>query len=407
MRYIIIGAGAVGGTIGGSLYQGGHDVVLVARGAHLGALRARGLRLATPFGTHQLDIPAVGGPAELRLRGDDVLILATKTQDAAALLAEWAWQPVPGAPADAGSVSAGPAPARSASAGAVAAGVLPVVCAQNGVASERFALRRFRHVYGMCVWLPATHLEPGTVVAQGAPLAGLLCVGRYPAGTDPTIERIAGDLSKSRFLAPVSTDVMRWKYAKLLDNLGNAIEALCGRGAAGFGAARTPGAPATGVPPPGTPPTGTPAAGAQAASDAAELRRRTRAEGIAVLAAAGLAYADREELAAIRGDRVRIEAVNGAARPGGSSWQSLTRGTGTIEADFLNGEIALLGREHGVPTPVNEALQRLANQAASEHRAPGFMAPAQVLAVAGVTAEASSGSAGHAQRLGSGPARNG
>ena len=388
MRYIIIGAGAVGGTIGGCLSQGGYDVVLVARGAHLGALRAHGLRLATPFGTHLLDIPAVGGPAELRLRGDDVLIFATKTQDAAALLAEWAWQPVPGAPPDAGSVTDSPASARSASDGAVAAGVLPVVCAQNGVASERFALRRFRHVYGMCVWLPATHLEPGTVVAQGVPLAGLLCVGRYPAGTDPTIERIAGDLSKSRFLAPVSEDVMRWKYAKLLDNLGNAIEALCGRGAAGFGAAQAPGAPTTGAPttetqPTGTPADATPAAGARAASDAAELRRRTRAEGIAVLAAAGLAHANREELAAIRGDRVRIEAVNGAARPGGSSWQSLTRGTGTIEADFLNGEIALLGREHGVPAPVNEALQRLANQAAREHRAPGFMTPAQVLAAAG------------------------
>ena len=394
MRYVIIGAGAVGGTIGGSLYQGGHDVVLVARGAHLGALRAHGLRLATPFGTHQLDIPAVGGPAELRLRGDDVLILATKTQDAAALLAEWAWQPVPGAPPDAGSVTDSPASARSASDGAVAAGVLPVVCAQNGVASERFALRRFRHVYGMCVWLPATHLEPGTVVAQGVPLAGLLCVGRYPAGTDPTIERIAGDLSKSRFLAPVSEDVMRWKYAKLLDNLGNAIEALCGRGAP------TTGAPTTETQPTGTPADATPAAGARAASDAAELRRRTRAEGIAVLAAAGLAHADREELAAIRGDRVRIEAVDGATRPGGSSWQSLTRGTGTIEADFLNGEIALLGREHGVPTPVNEALQRLANQAAREHRAPGSMTPAQVLAAAGVTSETPSGAAGHAQATG-------
>jgi 2-dehydropantoate 2-reductase len=362
MRYIIIGAGAVGGTIGGCLSQGGYDVVLVARGAHLGALRARGLRLATPSGTYQLDIPVVGGPAELRLRRDDVLILATKTQDAAALLAEWAWQPVPDAPASAGSASAG---SVSAGVGAVAAGVLPVVCAQNGVASERFALRRFRLVYGMCVWLPATHLEPGTVVAQGTPLAGLLYVGRYPAGADWTIGRIAGDLAKSRFLAPVSTDVMRWKYGKLLDNLGNAIEALCGRGAAGFGAG-------------------------PAASDGAELRRRTRAEGIAVLAAAGLAHADREEMAAVRGDRVRIEAVNGASRPGGSSWQSLTRGTGTIEADFLNGEIALLGREHGVLAPVNEALQRLANQAARERRAPGFMTPAQVLAAAGVTSGAAS-----------------
>jgi 2-dehydropantoate 2-reductase len=82
MRYIVIGAGAIGGTIGGRLSAGGHEVVLVARGAHLDALRTRGLSLATPDGTSTLDIPAVGGPGELGLREDDVLLLATKTQDA-------------------------------------------------------------------------------------------------------------------------------------------------------------------------------------------------------------------------------------------------------------------------------------------------------------------------------------
>ena len=82
MRYIVIGAGAIGGTIGGRLAASGHEVVLVARGAHLDALRARGLRLATPHGTSTLDIPAVAGPGELGLREDDVLLLATKTQDA-------------------------------------------------------------------------------------------------------------------------------------------------------------------------------------------------------------------------------------------------------------------------------------------------------------------------------------
>ena len=341
MRYIIIGAGAVGGTIGGCLFQGGHEVVLVARGAHLDALRRDGLRLATPLGTEMLPIPAVSGPAEVELRHDDVLILATKTQDADALLAEWAWQPVVAADA------------------AVAAEVVPVVCAQNGVASERFALRRFQYVYGMYVWLPATHLEPGMVVAQGAPLAGMLQIGRYPAGTDPMAGRIGEDLTKSRFLAPVSGDVMRWKYGKLLDNLNNAIEALCGREHTGFAAEPQ-------------------------SVDAAELYHRTRAEGTAALRAAGIAHASRAELADVISDHVRIEQVDGSARSGGSSWQSLTRGTGTIEADFLNGEIVLLGRMYGVPTPVNEALQRLANRAAAERRTPGFMTPEQVLAAAGV-----------------------
>ncbi len=38
MRYVILGAGAIGCAIGGRLFEHGHDVVLVARGAHLAAL---------------------------------------------------------------------------------------------------------------------------------------------------------------------------------------------------------------------------------------------------------------------------------------------------------------------------------------------------------------------------------
>jgi 2-dehydropantoate 2-reductase len=329
MRYIVIGAGGVGGTIGGRLAQAGHEVVLVARGPHLDALRAQGgLRLTTPEGTSVIGVPAVSGPDEVELTGDDVFLLAAKTQDAEAAMAGWAWQPVKG--------------------GTVAAENLPVLCAQNGVASERLALRRFRHVYGVCVWLPATHLQPGAVEAQGAPLSGLLHLGRYPSGTDETIERIGADLAASRFLAPAVSDIMRWKHGKLLANLANAIEAVCGL--AGDG-------------------------------DSKELRRRVRAEGKAVLDAAGIPYASNEENARFRADQVQIVKINGNERGGGSSWQSLTRGTGSIEADYLNGEIVLLGREFGVPTPVNEVLQRLANRAARDRRAPGGLTPTEVLAL--------------------------
>lgn len=68
MRYIIIGAGAVGGTIGGCLALAGHEVVLTARGAHLAALRAHGLRLGRPSGTQTIQVPAIGGPDEISLR---------------------------------------------------------------------------------------------------------------------------------------------------------------------------------------------------------------------------------------------------------------------------------------------------------------------------------------------------
>jgi 2-dehydropantoate 2-reductase len=329
MRYIIIGAGAIGGAIGARLFESGHEVVLTARGAHLAALRDGGLRFATPSGVATLKIPAVAGPGELALRADDALILAVKAQDSTAALDAWAWQPVTG--------------------GGVAADSLPLLCAQNGVASERIALRRFRQVYGVCVWMPASHLEPGSIEAQGAPMTGLLPVGRYPAGADETARQVASDLAASRFVAPVRPDVMRWKYGKLLTNLGNAIEAVFGAGSK--------------------------------AEAAADLRKRALEEGTAVLAAAGLEHASPAEQAALRGDRVKIEPVNGSRRGGGSSWQSLTRGTGSIEADYLNGEIVLLGREHGVPTPVNELLQRLANQFAAERRAPGSITPGELAAL--------------------------
>ncbi len=55
----------------------------------------------------------------------------------------------------------------------------------------------------------------------------------------------------------------------------------------------------------------------------------------------------------------------------GSSWQSLQRGLGSIEADFLNGEIVRLGRIYGVPTPYNEVLQEVANAMAAQHEKPG------------------------------------
>ncbi|MGY0491059.1 ketopantoate reductase family protein [Streptomyces sp. WG-D5] len=329
MRYIIIGAGAVGGVIGGRLAQAGHeDVVLVARGSQYEALRAQGLRVETPDGPHTHQLPVVDGPEALgALRADDVLILAVKTQDSAAALAAWGPRPVEG--------------------GGTAALRLPLVCAQNGVESERLALRTFQRVYGMCVWLPATFVEPGVVRAQGAPLSGVLHLGRYPAGSDDTVRAVSADLEKGLLEAPVVDDVMRWKYAKLLANLANAIEAV---------------------------------SGVLAGDEALGLVRRVRAEGEAVLAAAGIGYVPPNEEKAARGGKVRLEPFDGAPRSGGSSWQSLQRGAGSIEADYLNGEIALLGRLYGVPTPANDVLQELANRAVREGRSAGETSVAELVA---------------------------
>lgn len=305
MRYIVIGAGAVGGTIGARLFQGGHDVLLIARGAHYETLKNRGLRLLTPYSDDLLDIPAADGP--VACRDDDVLIVATKSQDTVTALAPWPTH-------------------------------LPVVCAQNGVENERTALRRFERVYGMCVWLPALHTEPGTVAAYGSPRSGLLHVGCYPHGSDELAKQIAIDLDRSRFVALPSAEVMRWKYGKLLANLANAVEALVGHG-------------------PGV----------------EEVLELARCEGTHVLEEAGICYSTPREERELRRDQVDLLPIGGSMRGGGSSWQSLARATGSIEADYLNGEIVLLARELGIATPANEVLQREANRFARERREPGSM----------------------------------
>ncbi len=68
-----------------------------------------------------------------------------------------------------------------------------------------------------------------------------------------------------------------------------------------------------------------------------------------------------------------------AARGGGSTWQSLRRGTGDVEVDYLNGEISLLGRLHGVPTPVNDLLRDAAWRLAAARLEPGSLSAADLL----------------------------
>jgi 2-dehydropantoate 2-reductase len=58
--------------------------------------------------------------------------------------------------------------------------------------------------------------------------------------------------------------------------------------------------------------------------------------------------------------------------------QSLKRGAGSIETDYLNGEIVLLGRLHGVPTPLNAALCALSQVLIDSGAGPGSLTPADL-----------------------------
>ncbi len=322
-RYVIIGAGAIGGSVGGRLHQAGRDVVLVARGAHLEALRRDGLRLRTPDEDVTLPVTAVGGPDELDLTEDDVLVFATKTQQVEAALPTWADAPVRGAD---GRVS-GTAGSR-----------LPALMALNGVASEPIALRYFARVVGVCLWLPSVHLVPGEVIVRGGPRSGMLHLGSVPPGREqPLLEEVAADLEAANFDAPLPADVMPWKYRKLISNLGNGLQALLG---AGVGSER--------------------------------LAAAVDAEARTVLDAAGVTVTPDAEESAARAAAFTMHPVPGVPDDvGGSTWQSLQRGTGNVETDYLNGEIARIAHAHGSVAPLNARLATLVRQAAARGQQPG------------------------------------
>ncbi len=318
MRWVVYGAGAVGGVLGGRLYDAGHDVVLVARGDHLRALRADGLTLASPEGTHTVRVPTAGGAAELDPSAPTVVLLAVKSHQTHAAVEDLT--------------------------GVVDAGT-PVVCVQNGVANEPFLLRFYADVQGVCVIMPTGHLEPGVVEQHSSPVPGILDVGRFPGGINATTERVVEAFHSAGFASEPRADVMAWKHRKLMNNLGYAVQACCGDG-------------------PGT----------------AELSERARAEGEAVLVAAGIPVVTAEEDRARRKGIVRLGQVRGRPRAGDSSWQSLTRGTGGIESDYLNGEVVLLGRKHGVPTPANELLRATAQRMARLGEPAGSVPAGDLLA---------------------------
>jgi 2-dehydropantoate 2-reductase len=89
MRYIVYGAGAIGGVVGARLFQQGLEVVLIARGDHLSAIRRDGPTSQSPVGSVRLRVPVLGHLSEVAFRGaEDVVLLTTKTQDNAQALGD-------------------------------------------------------------------------------------------------------------------------------------------------------------------------------------------------------------------------------------------------------------------------------------------------------------------------------
>ncbi|MEM9972180.1 MAG: 2-dehydropantoate 2-reductase N-terminal domain-containing protein [Pseudomonadota bacterium] len=311
MRVIIQGVGAVGGVTAAALFLSGTEVIGIARGRMLAAMQDRGLRLRAPGVDDVVPVPAVAHPSEITFRTDDAILLCVKGQDTVAALEDLR-----------------------------RAGVTdqPIFCAQNGIANEHAALRRFPNVHGVTVMMPAQYLHPGEVAVFTEPKLGIFDLGRFPYGHDADDATMAAALEAANIGAFISDKVMESKAGKLLINLKNVLWAVLGRDA-----------------------------------DMGDLPDRIRAEAEAVFRAAGITWVEVDDSDPRRAALMRNVDVPGITRVGGSTNQSLLRGATRVETDYLNGEIAYLGRLHGVPVPVNTALTRIGDRAAAEGWKPGHL----------------------------------
>jgi len=141
MRIAVMGTGGVGGYFGGRLAAGGADVSFIARGAHLAAIRANGLRVRSDLGdVHVAKARATDSPAEIG--PVDVVLFAPKLYDCESA-------------AEAAKPLVGPATA--------------VISVLNGVdAADRLSpILGSDRICGGVVYISAAIAEPGVIAHYG------------------------------------------------------------------------------------------------------------------------------------------------------------------------------------------------------------------------------------------------
>jgi 2-dehydropantoate 2-reductase len=292
MNIAILGAGGVGGYYGGILARAGNRVALLARGAHLKALRERGLEVRTPEGTFTVAVEAVGDADELR--GSELAVVAVKSYS----LAEIA-----------------PAARLLAERGAV---VLPLL---NGVeAADRLIEAGVpgERVLGGLTEISAVRIGPG-IVERRSPFQRVV-VGERAGGASERAERIAAAFREAGAEARASDDITVDLWRKLA--FISTLSAVCGLARTSIGPVRK--APLGNL-----------------------LIERALREVTAVARARGVTLpADVEEklLGFVSG-------LPDAMKP--SFLLDLEAG-GPTELDDLSGAVSRLGRQAGVETPVHD-----------------------------------------------------
>jgi 2-dehydropantoate 2-reductase len=321
MKIVIYGAGGIGSVVGGHLWRTGHEVILIGRAGHVRAINENGLKLVTPKETYILKIPAVTVTDQVNFNPGDVVLLTVKGQNT-----EEALRDLQTVIKD-----------------------VPVFCLQNGVRNEEIAARYFSRVYGATLRIGAEYLADGTVICRRDP-PGLLIISRYPEGTDNLVEDVTSKLRDGGFLVKVVSDVMPYKWGKLMANLANAVDAITNSGG----------------------------------KDIEVIVQAARQELAGLLERTGISWISQDELEKETPVIRMPPSPSGNTPMHSSTWQSLMRGQGSVETEFLNGEVVRLANRLGQSAPVNLKLMQISQEMASLHEQPGKYTPAQLRSILGL-----------------------
>ncbi len=294
MRIAVLGAGGIGGYYGARLAKAGHDVVLVARGAHLEALKRRGVTVRTP--DEELTLPITAVPDVRGLEPVDLLLFCVKAYDT-----------------EAGARSIAPLVGPD----------TVVLTVQNGLDRAdalATALAGAKAVLAGAVYAALQLAGPGVVVRTG-PEARITFGERGGAASDRTV-RLAAAFRESGLVHEVSADIDRVLWEKFLFITG--IGAVTALARAGIGALRE-------------------------SAEGRALLAASCGEIVAVAEAEG---------APLRSEAAAAALAQASTLPAGwrsSMARDLEEGR-RLEVDALSGTVVLRGRRAGVPTPVHQAV---------------------------------------------------
>lgn len=188
MKIAIVGAGGVGGYYGALLAKAGHDVVFLARGPHLQAIREHGLRIKSVWGDFDVSlVNATEHPSEIG--PVDLVLVAVKTYHL-----DEAAQTLPAMIAD-------------------ETVVLPL---ENGVDSaERLsAVIDPKHLIGGATWISVAIEEPG-VIGQYSQFRRV-AIGEWNGETTPRLKRIYDAFQATGVSIEISTDIRTVLWSKLV-----------------------------------------------------------------------------------------------------------------------------------------------------------------------------------------------